>query len=108
MARVRHRHGDRDVGHPAAFLATHMLMGLGDTVETLAGTGGFDFKNFALFGKQIKIAVYRAQADARQALAHYVIELIRRRVSDYFAQLFKYNCALARNTLLLWNGVSLH
>ena len=108
MARVRHRHGDRDVGHPAAFLAAHMLMGLGDAVKTLAGAGGFDFKNFALFGKQIKVAVYRAQADARQALTHYVIELIRCRMSDYFAQFFKNNCALARNTLLLWSSILLH
>ena len=108
MARVRHRHGAHDVRNPAAFLAVHMLMLAGVAVKALAVAGGFDFADFTLFGKQIKVAVYSAQADARQALTHDSIEFIRSGMRSYFAQFFKYNCTLPRHAQLLAQSISFH
>jgi len=101
MARVRHSHGEHNISYPVAFLAAYMLMETDVAVKTLATAGGFDFENFTLLGKQIKVAVYRTQTDAWQALAHDMIYLIRRWMNVCFAQLLKYNRPLPRYALLM-------
>ena len=98
-ARVRYRYGEHGIGHFAAFQAAHMLMRVKVAVKAPAAAGRFDLENRALFGKQIEVAVDSAQTDARQAPAHHIIQLVRRGMRDYFAQLFKYNCTLPRYAL---------
>lgn len=95
----------RDVSHPATFLAAHMLMEASCAVEAFTVAGGLDLENFTLFGKQIKIAVYRPQTDARQALTYYGVYLVRRGMGGDFSQLFKNHCTLPRHALLILHDI---
>ena len=73
VPRVRQGHGGHDISQPTTILAARMLMGVDVAIKALALACEFDLINFAALGKQLKITVDRAQADTRQALAHYSI-----------------------------------
>ena len=85
---------------PPAFLAVCMLMGEDVAVKALFACV-FELADCSLPGKQFKVAVDRAQADAGQPLPHKLINFICCRVNSSAAQFFEYNTALLRHALLL-------
>jgi hypothetical protein len=76
MPGVGRRHRGYNINHFAAFLAVRVLMWQQVAFKAPNFTSILNPGNFTLFSKQIKIAVERAQADTRQALAHYGVQLI--------------------------------
>jgi len=65
-----------DIYQPSALRAAHVSMFFGISVETGLPASAGEFYDFALFSKQIEVAVYRSQANARQPLAHHSVQRV--------------------------------
>ena len=66
-------------------------------VEALQGAAGFELLNVTGFGKDLKIAINRSQADARQPFADHFVNFIRAWMGIDLAQLLQNHLALTRH-----------
>jgi hypothetical protein len=60
-----------------ALHTSHMVVGMGISVEPLLRSGGFQLLDDPFGGKDVKVPIDGAQADARQVFSHSGIDFIR-------------------------------
>jgi hypothetical protein len=87
--------GDADVeagwciNYAVTFKTTDMVMILRRPVESFGIAAELELLNFSICGKNLKVAIYGSEADARKTFADHFIYLIRTGMGIYFTKFFQ-------------------
>ena len=91
------------IAYASAVDAAHMLMPGDITIESFGRPGSFKPAYLTGIRQEVKVAVYRAKADAGQTFADDAVQLIRCGVGFDFSQFFKDDSTLPSHSGL-WLG----
>jgi len=95
--------GDTDIeagwgiNYPVTVKTTDMVMVFRHPVESFGTAAELEFLNFAVFGKNFKVAIYGSKADARKTFADHFIYLISTGMCIYFTKFFQDDLTLPRH-----------
>ena len=79
----------RGINYPAAVKTTDMVMILRHPVKSFETAAELKFLNFSTGGKNLEVAIYGSEADARKTFADNFIDLISAGVGTYFTEFFQ-------------------
>lgn len=86
--------GESDIAQTAAAITEYVVMSLGVAVIAALGAIMIQTHNQVVPGQQVEIAIDCGQADARQALAHPLEQVISGGVTTHVPQFFEYYLSL--------------
>jgi hypothetical protein len=84
----------RGINYPAAVKTTDMAMIFRHPVKSFETAAELKFLNFATCTKNLEVAIYGPEADARKTFADHFIDLISAGMGTYFTKFFQDDLAL--------------